>query len=40
MGRQPKWQTVKVIGEGDLTGAKQHGVKQHGVKQYTRHHNI
>jgi len=40
VGRQPKWQTVKVIGEGDLTGAKQHGVKQHSVKQNTRHHNI
>jgi hypothetical protein len=40
VGRQPKWQTVKVISEGDLTGTKQHGVKQHGVKQHTRHHNI
>ena len=35
VGRQPEWQAVKVIGEGDLTGA-----KQHGTKQYTRHHNI
>ena len=50
MGRQPKWQTVKVIGESDLTRAKQHGVKQHsvkqhsvkqhGVQQHTGHHNI
>jgi len=40
VGRQPKWQTVTVIGEGNLTGAKQHGVKQHGVKQHIRHHNI
>jgi hypothetical protein len=31
VGRQPNWQTVKVIGEGDLPGAKQHGVKQHGI---------
>ena len=30
-----EWQAGKVIGEGDLTGAKQHGAKQH-----TRHHNI
>jgi hypothetical protein len=35
VGRQPKWQTVKVIAEGDLTRARQHAVKQH-----TRHPNI
>ena len=29
VGRQPEWQAVKVIGEGDLTDAKRHGVKQH-----------
>ena len=40
----PNWQTVKVIGEGDLTGARQHGVQQHGVDQNIRqgdqHHNL
>jgi hypothetical protein len=40
VGRQPQWQAVTVIGEGDLTVPKQHGVKQHGVKQHFRHHNI
>jgi len=43
-GRQPEWQAVKVIGEGDLTRAKRHGVKRNHVKQCTilhdRHHNI
>jgi hypothetical protein len=40
VGRQPKWQAVAVIGEGDLAGAKRHGAEQHGVKRDTRHHNI
>ena len=35
VGRQPERQALKVIGESDLTGAKQHGAKQHGG-----HHNI
>jgi hypothetical protein len=26
VGRQPKWQTVKVIGEGDLTHYKHHNI--------------
>jgi hypothetical protein len=40
VGRQPKWQAVKVIGESDLTRAKQRGAKQHSVKQHGGHHNI
>ena len=35
VGRQPERQARKVIGEGDLKGAKQHGAQQH-----TGHHNI